>query len=99
MFSIGDILFWQPTWHPTKRISPSLCLGAGGRGKCEQGLSDEGVSAEDLQPARKAVRLEAHRLFFAGFLESNEGQAFVFHTIQDGILEPAEVSALFTRNT
>ncbi|CAM9092452.1 unnamed protein product, partial [Ectocarpus fasciculatus] len=57
----------------------------------EQGLSDEDVCAEDLQPARKAARLETYRVFFSGFLESNEGQAFVFHVIQDGTLEPPEV--------
>lgn len=82
-----------------KYISPSSCLGVAGRGNCEQGLSDEDVSAEDLQPARKAARLETYRVFFSGFLESNEGQAFVFHVIQDGTLEPPEVSAHFTRNT
>lgn len=45
-----------------------------------------------MYPARELARQEAQRLFFEVFLRSNEGQAFVTHTVQDGTLEPTEVS-------
>ncbi|CAM9554693.1 unnamed protein product [Scytosiphon promiscuus] len=59
--------------------------------KAAEDLSDQCVSAESLQPAREAARLEAQRILFAEFLGSGEGQAFVIHTVQDGTLEPTEV--------
>ena len=50
-----------------------------------------------MYPARELARQEAQRLFFEEFLRSNEGQAFVIHTVQDGTFEPTEVSKVLKR--
>lgn len=59
--------------------------------KWPQGSSGRKVRVEELTAARGSVRLEAQRLFFAGFLDSSDGQNFVINALQDGTLGPAEV--------
>lgn len=56
-----------------------------------QGSSGRRIRAGELSAAKESVRLEVQRLFFAGFLDSSLGQAFVINAIQDGTLGSAEV--------